>query len=165
MFLALLLGVALLSGFLYRFWHIFQHGYIRLWAIRLVTKYMKANYTIIDRFCEVVKKQPNRPFVRFQDECYTFRQADELSNKTARVFLQRVKKGDVVAIYSQNSPMFVWTWLGLVKVGCVGAFLNFNIRSKSLLHCLKVSGAKLLVVAEGKLATLLNTVEKSRLFR
>lgn len=112
-------------------------------------KYMKTNYRVIDRFSEVVKKQPSRSFVYFKDECYTFQQADELSNKTARVFLQSgVRKGDVVALYSQNSPMFIWLWLGLAKIGCVTAFLNFNIRSKSLLHCFKVSGAKILVAAE-----------------
>lgn len=111
--------------------------------------FLKTNYTIVDSFYDTVKKKPNQTFVLFRDESYTFKQADELSNKAARVFLQcGVKKGEVVALFSQNSPMFVWMWLGLAKIGAVGAFLNFNIRSKSLLHCFKISKAKTLVAAE-----------------
>ena len=30
------------------------------------------------------------------------------------------------------------------------AFINFNLRSRSLAHCINVSGAKLLVVGQGK---------------
>lgn len=152
MFLALVLGVVLFFGFLHRCTSFFQHVlelYRRLATRRRLMTYMKTNYSIVDRFFDTVKEQPNRPFVHFQDECYTFQQADELSNKTARVFLQSgVRKGDIVALFSPNSPMFIWTWLGLAKIGCVGAFINFNIRSNSLLHCLKISGAKVLVAAE-----------------
>ena len=39
---------------------------------------------------------------------------------------------------------------GLTKIGVEVAFLNFNLRSKSLLHCFNVSGAKTLIVGKGK---------------
>lgn len=151
MFLALGVVVALLS-LLYFYADFFQHAYqlyYRLKSRRRLKKYIESNYSILDRFSDVVKQKPNCPYIYFQDDCYTFKQADELSNRAARALLQSgIGKGDVVAIFSPNSPMFVWTWLGLTKIGCVGAFLNYNIRSKSLLHCIKVGGAKLLVAAE-----------------
>ncbi|XP_072290619.1 long-chain fatty acid transport protein 2-like [Eucyclogobius newberryi] len=152
MLLTLVFAALLFLVFLYSFpyfLHEFNFIYNRLWIRRRLAKCMKTNYCIIDRFLDVVKMQPNKPFVYFQDECFTYGEAEELSNKTARVFLQSgLKKGDVVALFSQNSAMFLWLWLGLAKIGCVGAFLNFNIRSKSLLHCFQVSGAKVLVAAK-----------------
>lgn len=150
MLLVFILGAGVLFC-LYRYQNFFQYGYHAFWIDRRLKKYLETHFSIVDRLSDVVQKRPNKPFVYFKDECFTFKQAHELSNKTARVFLQSgVCKGDVVAIFSPNCPMFIWVWLGLVKIGCVGAFINFNIRSKSLLHCLKISGAKILVAAEGK---------------
>ncbi|KAF3688702.1 Very long-chain acyl-CoA synthetase [Channa argus] len=119
----------------------------KLKLTRRLIKYKQNNYTILDRFLDVVKTQPNKPFVYFNDETFTYKDADELSNKAARVFLQNkvVTEGDTVALFDRNEPMFLWLWLGLVKIGCSVAFLNYNIRSKSLLHCLNCSGAKTLV--------------------
>ena len=39
---------------------------------------------------------------------------------------------------------------GLSKIGVEVAFINYNMRSKSLLHCFNVSGAKFLIVGKGK---------------
>lgn len=151
-----LIIVAALLGFLFRYPFFIQDvQYVlnKLKVRRRVFKYMKTNYTILDQFLETVKTQPHKPFIHFKDETFSFQDADELSNKAARVFLQTglVKEGDTVALFLGNEPMFLWLWLGLVKLGCSAAFLNYNIRSKSLLHCFSCSGAKTLVAAEGKI--------------
>ena len=39
-------------------------------------------------------------------------------------------------------------WLGLWAIGAAPAMINYNLAGKALLHCLKVSGAKLLLVDE-----------------
>lgn len=116
-----------------------------------VVELYEANYLILDRFLEVVEMQPHKPFIRFRDETYTYRDADVLSSKAARVFQQsgRVKQGHTVALLLGNKPIFVFLWLGLLKIGCSVAFLNYNIRSKSLLHCFSRCGAKTLVADEG----------------
>lgn len=119
---------------------------------RRLLKYMQNDYTILDRFLERVETLPHKPLVYFEDETFTYKDADELSSKAARVFLQsgRVDAGDAVALFVGNEPMFLWLWLGLAKIGCPAAFLNYNIRSKSLLRCFNRSGAKTLVVAAGE---------------
>ncbi|KAM3608762.1 uncharacterized protein V6R79_004282 [Siganus canaliculatus] len=115
----------------------------------LVLNYIKSKYFILDRFLEWAQTQPDKPFVLFQDETFTYRDADELSNKAARALLQSgLKEGDTVAVMVGNEPMFVWLWLGLAKIGCTAALLNYNIRSRSLLHCFSCSGAKTLIAAE-----------------
>lgn len=128
-----------------------RHVRHKLKVRRQVQERFKRNYLILDRFLEVVETQPHKVFLRFQDESYTYRDAEELSSKAARVFLQsgRVKQGDTVALLLGNKPIFLFLWLGLVKIGCPVAFLNHNVRSKSLLHCFNRCGAKTLVADEG----------------
>lgn len=55
---------------------------------------------------------------------------------------------DVVAIYLQNSPEFIFVWWGLLSIGVAPAFINYNLASDALVHCIKLSGAKILLVDE-----------------
>ncbi|KAK2842416.1 hypothetical protein Q5P01_012616 [Channa striata] len=146
----LLLPAVILLALLFFFPYLLQDVrfvLFKLYLTRRLLKYMQNSYTILDRFSDVVRTQPNKPFVHFHDETFTYKDADELSNRAARVFLQNRTgtRGDTVALFVRNEPTFLWLWLGLVKIGCSVAFLNYNIRSKSLLHCFKCSGAKTLV--------------------
>ncbi|VCX41285.1 unnamed protein product, partial [Gulo gulo] len=63
---------------------------------------------------------------------------------------------DTVALLLSNEPDFVHVWFGLAKLGCVVAFLNSNIRSNCLLHCIRSCEPRALVVG----ADLLETVEE-----
>lgn len=49
-----------------------------------------------------------------------------------------------------NSPDFMFVWLGLWAVGAAPALINYNLGGKALLHCLKISGAKVLLVDSDK---------------
>ncbi|XP_041651692.1 very long-chain acyl-CoA synthetase-like [Cheilinus undulatus] len=127
-----------------------QHVLTR-WKIKQrIQAVMQTNYVLVDQFADTVKAQPHKPYLRYKDETFTYLDADELSNKAARALLQsgRVKGGDTVALFIGNEPTFLWLWFGLQKIGCPAALLNYNIRSKSLLHCFKCSGARALVAAE-----------------
>ncbi|KAL0154867.1 hypothetical protein M9458_049130, partial [Cirrhinus mrigala] len=88
-----------------------------------------------------VKKHPRKAFIHFEGKTYSYEEVDKESNKAG------LKEGDTVALFLGNEPRFVWTWLGLAKLGCPAALLNFNIRSKSLLHCFSCCGANVLIAA------------------
>lgn len=122
---------------------------------RRVFHNIQNNYTIVDCFLERVNKQPNKPLLLFKDETFTYQDADRLSNQAARALLQNglLKQGDTVTFFVTNEPMFVWLLLAVFKIGCSVALLNTNIRSKSLLHCFKCSGAQVLLVTEGEMST------------
>lgn len=47
-----------------------------------------------------------------------------------------------------NSPEFIFAYLGSWAVGCAPAFINYNLTGDALVHCLKVSDAKILLVDE-----------------
>jgi fatty-acyl-CoA synthase len=57
-----------------------------------------------------------------------------------------LKQGDVVALLMDNRPEFVWTWLGLAKIGVVISFINHNLTGKPLIHSLSVCKANNMII-------------------
>ncbi|XP_019934607.2 long-chain fatty acid transport protein 2 [Paralichthys olivaceus] len=117
-------------------------------GVRLV-KYKKSKsfYSILDCFLDAAQQHPEKIFLRFEGRDFSYGDVDQRSNKVARALqaAARLEEGDTVALFLPNEPSFVWVWLGLFKLGCPAALLNFNIRSKSLLHCFSCSGAKVII--------------------
>ncbi|XP_067441175.1 long-chain fatty acid transport protein 2-like [Thunnus thynnus] len=148
-----LIGLAILPLLLY-----FRNPYIlkdisyAITAIQIgmrVSKFKnhKPFYSILDCFLDKVAKQPHKKFLLFEESSFTYSQADKESNRVARALSlhANLKEGDTAAVFLGNEPLFVWIWLGLAKLGCTAALLNYNIRSKSLLHCFSCCEAKVLV--------------------
>jgi acyl-coenzyme A synthetase/AMP-(fatty) acid ligase len=52
----------------------------------------------------------------------------------------------LVAFYLTNSPDFIFAWLGLWAIGAAPAMINHNLEGMALLHCLKISDARILLV-------------------
>ncbi|XP_077120079.1 long-chain fatty acid transport protein 2-like [Ranitomeya variabilis] len=106
-------------------------------------------FCILDMFLKQVSTKPNHTFILYQDQSYTYKEIDLKSNQAAWALSQyaKVKTGDCVAIFLGNEPAYIWLWLALAKLGCPMACMNYNIRSKSFLHCFKCCGAKVLVAA------------------
>ncbi|XP_068609491.1 long-chain fatty acid transport protein 6 [Brachionichthys hirsutus] len=124
-------------------WKVIRYG-ARLELFRLRSSVR----TVLDRFVQQARRIPDKPFVIHDGRVHTYRDVDARSNRLANVFLDAVElaKGDCVALLMGNEPDFLCVWFGLAKVGCSVAFLNTNLKSKSLLHCVKCCGAKTLIV-------------------
>ncbi|XP_063305068.1 long-chain fatty acid transport protein 2 [Pelobates fuscus] len=107
----------------------------------------KPAYTILDMFLDKVDRFPDKPFILYKDEVYSYSKVDKLSNQAARALRKHgaVKSGDCVAIFMNNSPAYVWIYLGLSKLACSLALINTNIRGQSFLHCFRCSGAKIII--------------------
>ncbi|XP_075064271.1 long-chain fatty acid transport protein 2-like [Mixophyes fleayi] len=107
------------------------------------------SFGMLDMFSKQVSTRPNQILIFYQDQSYTYKEIDLKSNQAAWALAQyaKLKKGDCVGILLGNEPAYIWLWLALVKIGCPMACLNYNLRAKSLLHCFKCSGAKVLIVA------------------
>ncbi|KAG5297005.1 AMP dependent ligase [Histoplasma ohiense] len=98
-------------------------------------------------FRNVVEKYPNAVCVWSRTGSYTFREVLDISCQYGNYFLSiGVKRGHLVAFYLQNSPEFVFAWLGLWSIGCGPAMINYNLTGAGLIHCLKLSGADVIVV-------------------
>ncbi|KAK4231664.1 Isopenicillin N epimerase component 1 [Podospora fimiseda] len=80
-------------------------------------------------------------------ESYTWIQLLERSNHWAHYFLsQGVKPKDLVAFFMLNSADFVFAWIGLWAIGAAPAMINYHLSGDALIHCLKISGATLVLM-------------------
>lgn len=111
----------------------------------------KPSFFVLDRFLEQTAANPDKLFIVFENQRYSYINTDKISNKTANALQSQpgYKAGDNVALFMGNEPAFIFTWLALAKLGSSVSLLNQNIRNKSLLHCFSCCQAKVLIAASG----------------
>ncbi|KAL4883986.1 hypothetical protein BJY04DRAFT_215868 [Aspergillus karnatakaensis] len=98
-------------------------------------------------FDETAAKWPDMLAIWSREGTYTYRETREKALQYAHFFLSKgVKKGELVALYLQNRPEFIFAWLGLWVLGCAPAAINYNLAGDALVHCLRISGAKIVLV-------------------
>ncbi|XP_039979161.1 very long-chain acyl-CoA synthetase isoform X2 [Xiphias gladius] len=148
--LAGLLALVLYQRMTYPFFWLDLIYYLKLWRYRktLQASMQQGIITYLDCFLYQARNNPNKPFIIFENQTLTYQDVESRSNQFANAFRTEssLKKGDIVAQLMCNEPDFICVWLGLCKLGCQIAFLNVNIKAKSLLHCFQSCGAKTLVV-------------------
>lgn len=80
---------------------------------------------------------------------YTWRETQAHANRYAQFFISLgVQPHDLVAFYLTNSPEFVFALLGIWAVGAAPAMMNYNLGGEGLLHCLRTSSARVMLVDE-----------------
>lgn len=53
-----------------------------------------------------------------------------------------------MGLYLQNHPEFMFSTVASWSIGSAPALINYNLGGDGLVHCLKISGAKVLLVDE-----------------
>lgn len=140
------------------------HAWLACWAPPC-SPLLCSGWNFAMQWNETMTKYPNKDCVVFDDVSYTFREMEAASNRIANwaasvgalvvapsVFevcapltvltFAGLRRGDKVALVMENRPEFIMCMIGFAKAGVVLAMINNNLRSRSLLHCIKVSGAK-----------------------
>lgn len=103
--------------------------------------------TFADLFEERVDQQPERVALIQGDREVRYAELDAMANRFARwAQRQGLGRGDTVALLLGNRPELPAAWLGLAKIGAVGALLNHHLRGRALAHCAVISGARAMVV-------------------
>lgn len=91
----------------------------------------------------------HHPFIIFHGQTWTYAQAYETVLKYATWLTAKgVAKDDIVAMDFLNSEVFVWVWFALWSIGAKPAFVNTNLKGKALVHTVKTSTARLVLVDE-----------------
>ncbi|XP_013094718.2 long-chain fatty acid transport protein 2-like [Biomphalaria glabrata] len=112
---------------------------------------------LIDKFEKHVAETPKKPFIIYEDNIYTYELVDQLACKVANIAKNwGLGQRDCVAIMIQNEPSFIWTFLGLQKLGIAAALINYNLRSQPLIHSILAAEPKYFIVGPGN--TLLEAV-------
>ncbi|HZN80425.1 MAG TPA: long-chain-acyl-CoA synthetase FadD6 [Mycobacterium sp.] len=93
-------------------------------------------------------------FIRFDDEAWTYRDANHTVNRYAAVLAERgVARGDVVGIMMRNSPRTVLLMLAVVKLGAIAGMLNHRQHGNMLAHSVGLLRAKVLIGEDDLLAS------------
>ncbi|GMT25003.1 hypothetical protein PFISCL1PPCAC_16300, partial [Pristionchus fissidentatus] len=113
---------------------------------------LHANESIDKIWLEIVRQKPNKlAMVDIESgRKYTFDQFNALINQYANLFQEiGLRSGDCVAIYMENSTDFIAAWMGMAKIGVVSAWINSNLKSDPLAHCIVTGKAKLILTTPG----------------
>lgn len=155
--LSVLLGGLLVCSLLLRvfspyFWTDFVY---HTELLRILLKFVSRRrrrppFLALDRFGEQVETRPNKSFIVFENERYSFKDADRESNRIANALrgASVLNAGDTAVLFMLNEPAFIFCWLALAKLGCACALLNSSIRARSLITSFSCCrGAKVLIAS------------------
>ncbi|CEL01446.1 Putative Acyl-CoA synthetases [Aspergillus calidoustus] len=82
----------------------------------------------------------------FEGKTWTYAELKDFADRLAALFYERgVSNGDFVGVFTTNSPEMVAIIYALSKLGAVAALINVNLRDDTFVHCLNVSGSKLII--------------------
>jgi len=94
-------------------------------------------------------RHPDRPFLRFEGETFSYGAANAQVNRYARVLADRgVRRGDVVGVLMTNRPETLFVVLATVKLGATVGLLNHHQRDRVLAHSFGLLDSVLNVVGE-----------------
>ncbi|RUS69208.1 hypothetical protein EGW08_023029 [Elysia chlorotica] len=118
-------------------------------AVKHIMQEMKTH--LIDKFEALVAKQPKRPFLVYDDMIFTYEAIEDMACRVANIARSwGLQAGDCVAIMIQNEPSFVYTFLGLQKLGISVALVNHNLTAHSLIHSVSAVDCKAFIVGSGQ---------------
>ncbi|KAI9840101.1 MAG: hypothetical protein M1837_001905 [Sclerophora amabilis] len=91
-----------------------------------------------------------KPFIHYQGTEWTYKETYEMVLRYGTWLKTRygVRPKEIVAMDFMNSDNFLFIWLGLWSIGARPAFINYNLSGKPLLHCVRTSTTRLLIVDE-----------------
>ncbi|KAL3477214.1 hypothetical protein BJX99DRAFT_269974 [Aspergillus californicus] len=98
-------------------------------------------------FAATAQKHPDMPAIWSREGTYTYHETHAQALRYAHFFRSKgVRRGELVALYLMNRPEFLFAWLGLWVLGCAPAAVNYNLAGEGLVHCLRISGARVVLV-------------------
>lgn len=114
---------------------------------RVQALFGREQYTVPDRFEDLVASQPNRPALIYADQQFSYAQMDQQASRYAAIALKcGLKKGDVASIMIENRPEFLFAWLGMMKIGVVAALINTEAKKMAVSHAVSIVDSKLVIV-------------------
>jgi len=99
-----------------------------------------------------VSSNPDKVFLFYEGQQWTYKAFDDRINQCANAFLQLgISQGDCVCIMLPNSPDFLVAWLGLNKIGAIMVPINTGFKGPEAQYIVDHCEAKGIIVAPGTL--------------
>lgn len=115
--------------------------------------------TALETFATTLMEHPQSSLIDYFGSTWTFTEVDRDSDALARVFASRgIVKGDRIALFTQNDPIFIIGLIATWKVGAIGVPINPMNTARELSYQLEDSGAKALITLPGLWSLVANDV-------
>merc|ERR1719171_1111670 len=102
--------------------------------------------TMTDIWLEAVAKHGEKTAVIFENKRSSFLDMERCATQMAWYLLEKgITTGDTVSLYMQNKTEFICWWLAITRLGAKVGLLNYAVQGKGLVHCIKVSSAKMVI--------------------
>ncbi len=90
---------------------------------------------------------PDRDFLVYLEERYTFAESLDMAKRFARVLIERyrIQSGDRVAICARNSPEWCIAYMGITLTGAIAVPMNSWWKGPEIEYGLRDSGSKVLL--------------------
>lgn len=112
-----------------------------------VPDYPLEQRTIGRVLADKARRIPDRTFLLWQGQSYSYADLERITNRYAHGFAARgIRHGDHVAVMLPNCPEFLWVVWGLVKLGAVAVPLNTAAKGDMLHYFLQQSDAVMMVL-------------------
>ena len=108
--------------------------------------------TIAEFFGDLVKSQPDHPFIMYPDRnlVWSYKDFDERTDNMAKGLLAiGIKKGDHVGVWARNVPEWLTLMFATAKIGAVLVTINTNYKSHELEYLVKQSDMHTLAIVDG----------------
>lgn len=96
------------------------------------------NYHVLEWWAK--EDRPNHVFLQFEGSKWTYKQFYLEVQRIGNWLMNDlgIQRDEIVALDGRNSNSYVLLWFGLEAIGACPAFINSNLTSDSLVHCVKV---------------------------
>ena len=96
------------------------------------------NYHVLEWWAE--QDRPNHVFLQFEGSQWTYKQFYLEVQRVGNWLMNDlgIERNEIVALDGRNSNSFMLLWYAIEAIGACPAFINSNLTSDSLVHCVKV---------------------------
>ncbi|RKJ58144.1 ATP-dependent acyl-CoA ligase, partial [Butyricicoccus sp. 1XD8-22] len=110
-------------------------------------------YSGVETFGEVVKAQAarfgNRRFIRFESSDVSYDELNEGGNRVANMLVDlEIQKGDRCAVMLHSCPEYLFSWLGITRVGAIEVPINTGLRGDLLAYILNQTECKIIIIKD-----------------
>ncbi|KAI9672007.1 MAG: hypothetical protein M1829_004551 [Trizodia sp. TS-e1964] len=118
--------------------------------IKLKERHDRVNLFYVLEENALSNQHGDNPFILFGNRKWTYKEVYDITLKYGAWLKSTfaIMPKEVIAIDFMNSEKFAFITLGLWSIGAIPAFINYNLADNALLHCIRVSTARLIIVDE-----------------
>jgi len=109
---------------------------------------MKKEFVIHKKFIQICQRYPDNIALQMRNRKYTYRDTHNFVQKIGKFLLEEMGEKIPVAIILENSPFWVFTYLGIMFSGNICVPIDPQLSLKEIENILDDSGAKLIFTSQ-----------------